>query len=599
MPQPQPRTAAAPIHELIARAQRLRDERERLREGRPAAVRVAVLADFTTALLARILDVCLFDLGLDAEIFQPSAGGLTDAVVAPDSELYDFRPDLTLLLTHHRDVWDAPELHSPAASVQAAAEREVSRWESYWTRILERAETQIVQSNFNLPTERVLGNHEATEPASSLSFVRRVNALLAERTGPSVTLFDLDYLASRFGHGRALDARQFHTVRQPFSFDFLPAYCHALASLIAAHRGRAKKCLVLDLDGVLWGGTVDEDGATGIELGPDSPAGSAFCALQRHVKSLEGQGVLLAVCSKNDEPKARRAFETHPHMVLEPDDVACFVANWEDKPTNIRRIARALGIATDSMVFLDDSPAERLLVRRTLPEVTVIDLPDDPSDYLQALEESHCFELTGRTEVAAERTRYLREHGRRIGAADAAPDYEAFLRELGMRARILPIDDARTARCLELIQRTNQFNLRLARHSARVLERLVSDPDNVSFCIRLADRFGELGVISVAILERRGSDLFIDTWLTSCRALKRGVEHLAFEVMVREAVRRGASRIVGEYRPSDRNGLVAGLFRDLGFEPLDAAPDGSCRRWALATAEARAVLPHHITVEDS
>lgn len=599
-PDPPPTVpSATPIHELIARAQRLRDQRKEPGRGRQGApVRIAVLADFTTAILARILDVCLFDLGLDAEIYQPESGGLIDEVVGPASGLYRFRPDLTLLLTHHRDLWHVPEPGSDREIVQAMAVRELARWESCWSTILERTDTQIVQSNFNLPPQRVLGNYEATDPASTLSFVRRVNTLLSESARTSVTLFDLEYLASRFGNSRALDSRQYHSVMQPFAFDFLPSYCHALAAVVGTHRGRAKKCVVLDLDGVLWGGNVDEDDIVGIQLGPDSPTGASFSAFQRHLKRLKYHGVLLAVCSKNDEANARRVFETHPHAVLGLEDIACFVANWEDKPANVRAIARSLGIALDSMVFLDDTPAERYLMRRALPEVTVLELPADPADYVQMLEESHCFELTAPTEVATQRTRYLKEHGQRAAAADAALDYDAFLHDLQMKAQVLPIDEARFDRCLELIQRTNQFNLRLERHSARTLERLLSDPANVSFCIRLEDRFGELGIIAAAVLERKGPDLLIDTWLVSCRALKRGVEHLCFDVMVREATRRGAARILGEHRPSARNGLVANLLPELGFQTLEEPASGPGRWWAIDVSQASAVNPHHITVED-
>jgi FkbH-like protein len=583
-----------PLQAILAESQQLRDERV---ERGPSAspLRLAILGGFSTQFVARVLDVLLHDSGCDVEIYEAAYDTYVEAILNPDSEFYRFTPQLTLLLVHRGNLAALPALGGSLVETEAMALAEVERWASYWQLIRSRIGTQIIQSNFELPDARPLGSFEAQIAQSELAFVRRVNALLVERARGLVQLFDADYQCASYGLTRALDPSRYHLTKQPYAFEFLPSYCHGLATLVLATQGRSKKCVVLDLDDTLWGGTVGEDGVASLQVGPGHAEGEAFAAFQRYLKALKARGVLLAVCSKNDEQVAREAFEQHPGMELTLQDVACFVANWEDKASSIEAIARRLNLGLDSLVFVDNSAGERHLVRGALPAVRVVELSDDPAEYVRNLDEGRFFEATELTEDAAKRTEYMRADQERSRAAALGVDYASYLRSLELRASLAPIDESNLPRAAELIKRTNQFNLRTVRHSPQQVMQLLAQPGSFGLSLALTDRFGSQGTVALALLVPQQDALFIDTWLMSCRVLKRGVEHCVFEQMLVHARAQGAKRLLGEYRPSGKNGMVAQLFPELGFTKLSEDEAGvTC--WELELAQAPAVVEHYIQV---
>ncbi len=583
-----------PLHAILAESQRLRDERTQAGQaGTHSRLRLAVLGGFSTQFITRILDALLAERGVLLDIYEAPYATYMESILNPDSDLYRFAPQLTLLLVHRSDLERLPSPANTEAEVEAMAEAEVERWASAWHTIRSRTGTPVIQSNFELPDARALGNFEASLAQSELSFVRRVNAQLTEKARGVAQLFDVDYLCAAYGLTRALDASRYHLTKQPYSFDFLPTYCHALAALVMATQGKAKKCVVLDLDDTLWGGTVGEDGIEGLHLGPGHAEGEAFAAFQRYLKALKARGVLLAVCSKNDEPIAREAFAKHPGMELAPEDIACFVANWQDKAGNIETIARTLNIGLDSLVFVDNSPEERHLVRSVLPMVSVVELSDDPADYVRNLDEWRFFETTELTADAVARTDYLRVEQERTRTESLFVDYASYLRSLELRGEVTHVQASTLGRVAELIKRTNQFNLRTVRHSADEVSALMTRPGAVGFSVALADRFGSQGTIAVALLVKQADVLFIDTWLMSCRVLKRGVEQFVFEQMLHHARAEGVRALIGEYRPSGKNGMVAGLFEELGFRKI-AQDDAGVSHWQLDLAHAPEHIEHFI-----
>lgn len=590
---------ALPLHRqsfaaLAARAQRLRDERQTLRADRPRLTRrVAVVGGFTTQFVTRILDVFLFELGIDAEFYESPYGAMVENILNPESELYRFAPDLTLLLVHQGNLERVPELLQSSAEVDAMAIEEAERWASLWEVLGRTLRTRIVQSNFELPAARPLGNAEGAAAFGRVAFVRAVNARLRERCAGRAQWFDLEYLTARFGLDQAMAPKSHYLTKQPFSFDFLVPYCHALASHVALACGLAKKCVVLDLDGTLWGGTLAEDGVAGLVLGPDSAEGEAFHAFQHYLKALRARGVLLAVCSKNDEADAKRAFATHPHMRLALDDIACFVANWEDKATNIAAIAEALHIGRDALVFVDDRAEERHLVRHAFPEITVVEMPEDPADFVRTLDEGSYFEIAEVTEEATRRTETLVEDRKRTHDLGRFENYDAYLRSLDLRADIRSIGEGTLQRCAELTLRSNQWNLRTVRHSEADLRAFLARGDNAGFCVSLQDRYGSYGIISVVLLEGRSDAMFIDTWLMSCRVLKKGVERLVFNEIVARALARGARRLRGEYLSTPKNGMVADLLASFGFEKVGV---GDSVTWELSLEQALPRYDHFIAV---
>ena len=358
-------------------------------------------------------------------------------------------------------------------------------------------------------------------------------------------------------------------------------YAHSLASLILAHLGVVKKCLVLDLDNTLWGGVIGDDGLGGIRLGQGDPESESFTAFQRYVKGLRDRGVILAVCSKNTESIAREVFEKHPEMLLRLDDIACFMANWDDKATNLGRIASQLNIGLNSLVFVDDNPAERSIVRRLRPEVAVPELPAEPSGYIMALERHRYFQTLSVSAEDLRRTDYYRTDVARQTAESSAADLEGFLRSLEMTARIGPITPATLERSVQLIHRSNQFNLTTRRHSAAVVQSVMEDGSWLSRTVSLRDKFGDNGLISVFLARIAHDALVIDTWLMSCRVLKRGVEQFLLNHVALTARKQGLAAIKGEYIPTAKNGLVRDHYANLEFAQVGASDESGHTWWEL------------------
>ena len=408
-----------------------------------------------------------------------------------------------------------------------------------------------------------------------------------------MTIHDVDHLAAALGRWQWGDERFYHHAKLPCSPEHLVDYAHSLASLILAHLGLGKKCLALDLDNTLWGGVIGDDGLGGIRLGQGDPEGEAFLAFQRYVKGLRQRGVILAVCSKNADAIAREVFEKHPEMALRLDDISCFVANWDDKATNLARIAHELNIGMNSLVFVDDNPAERSIVRRLCPEVAVPEMPADPAYYVQALDRHRYFQALTVSSEDLQRTDFYRASTSRQLFETAAVDLNSFLRSLTLVARIEPIGVVSLERSAQLINRSNQFNLTTRRRSNGELLSLMADPDWLTRTVSLVDRFGDNGLISVLLAKVERDSLVIDTWVMSCRVLKRGVEQLLLNHLVSCARERGLTRVLGEFRPTPKNALVRDHYSALGFIQV-GGDDSGHTHWELNVDETLQPLSHFI-----
>jgi FkbH-like protein len=334
---------------------------------------------------------------------------------------------------------------------------------------------------------------------------------------------------------------------------------------------------VLDLDNTLWGGVVGDDGVDGIVLGQGDAVGEAHVAFQRYVRSLARRGVILAVCSKNDEPNALAPFLAHPEMVLQRSDIACFVANWDDKAGNLRRIAAQLNIGLDALVLVDDNAFERNLVRGALPMVAVPELPDDPARYAACIAEAGYFESLALTvEDGARGDQYQADLQRQALRATHC-DLDGYLNSIDMALTWSTFERVSLARIVQLINKTNQFNLCTRRYLADEVLALMDDPRALLLHLRLCDRYGDNGIIAIVIgiAGADGSDMVIDTWLMSCRVLGRKVEHATLNIVATEAARRGVRRLIGRYRPSAKNAIVSEHYRNLGFALQRTAQDGA------------------------
>lgn len=555
--------------------------------------RIGILGSFTTQQLTSLIELFLFAAGIDVEIYESDYGVFRQEILDPRSGLYEFGPRIVYLATSWRDLGRRPSLNDGRDELAQVVEAEEAVWRVLWETLQERLGCQVIQNNFVLPALRGFANHELRQPGSFSRFLSAMNQHLADTAPPFVTLHDVDQLAGLWGRANWDDPRFVHQAKLPCAPEYLVDYAHSLASLIAAQLGLAKKCLVLDLDNTLWGGVIGDDGLGGIRLGQGDPEGEAFLAFQRYVKTLQERGVLLAVCSKNSETTAREVFEKHSEMIVRFDDISCFVANWEDKATNLRNIAATLNLGVDSLVFVDDNPAERAIVRRLVPEAAVPELPEDVALYAQALEQHRYFQVVSVGAEDFRRTEFYRADEMRRSVAASAGDIDAFLRSLEMVARVEAIDAATLERSVQLMQRSNQFNLTTRRRSVAEVQALLDDDAWITRTVSLADRFGDNGLISVLLARIAGEALVIDTWLMSCRVLKRGVEQYLLNHLCHLAQSIGTRRIVGEYLPTSKNALVSGHYSSLGFTCLETEPGGKTT-WELRLSGDRVPLTTYI-----
>lgn len=562
----------------------LRKLRKHALHGRSAeGPRIAVLGGPTTIQLVEMLELFLAHEGLLGPVHQCEYGLFRQELLVPGSDLDRFRPDIVVIATGWRDLMHTPGPDVSAADAREAAARELADWTALWSQARDRWGAWVIQNVFDAPPHPPLGHFARRHASGSERHVHRVNEAMADAAPPHVLLHDIPALIRESGEAAWYDPRFFVEAKMPCAPECLVTYAHSLASLVRAIRGRSRKVLVLDLDNTVWGGTVGDVGPGGIVVGQGSGEGEAYLALQQYAMALSERGVVLAVCSKNDEEKAREPFRARDDLALKLDRIAAFCANWDDKATNLRRIAAQLEVGLDALVFVDDNPAERALVRRFLPEVAVPDMPEDPALYVQAIARHRWFETAALTSEDMVRARYYAENARRNELAASATDLASFLASLEMVARVQPICEANLERVAQLAGKSNQWNLTTRRRGVAEIRQIAADPAWHTFALALADKLGDSGLIAVIMLEQRVDELHIDTWLMSCRVLQRGVEELALNLMVRKAKTLGCRRLVGRYLRTARNGMVADLFPRLGFRALGEAEGETS--WYLPVAD--------------
>lgn len=531
---------------------------------------LAVLGDCATQHLATALRGYGISVGIRLNVFDADYDQIDAQVMAPDSELYRFAPQGVLLQMCTEKLQEAFYDRPPEARA-SFAEDTYARIRQIWSRIGSRIPATVLQCNFPLIDDGVFGQFGNKTEQSFLFQQRKLNYLLMQgcQEAKNTFLIDLDALQTALGRSTFADPKLYYVAKMPISLAALPAVAKLVVDVVRSLQGAVKKCLVLDLDNTLWGGVIGDDGLSGIQIG-ELGTGHAFSDFQKWLKELKNRGILLTVCSKNNEDTAKEPFEKHPEMVLRLEDFSMFVANWEDKARNIRTIQQALNIGMDSMVFLDDNPFERELVRTMIPEITVLELPEDPALYLQYLRGLDLFETASYSREDAGRTEQYREKAQRAAFEAAFQSYDDYLEALQMRASAAAFDPFHYPRIAQLTQRSNQFNLRTVRYTEAEIEALAQDDSRIGLYFTLKDKFGDHGLISVVVLEKQPEDtLFISEWLMSCRVLKRGMEEFIVDKILSVAAQQGFRRVVGEYIPTPKNAMVKDLYEQLGFARLE------------------------------
>jgi FkbH-like protein len=536
------------------------------------SVRLAILGSATTSHLPAGIRVAGLRYGLAIEIYEAPYGMYWQELMDASSELHSFRPEVLLLALDARHL---------AGARGATADVATDLMKACWRQARSSFSCQVLQQTVLPVFPRLMGNNEARMGHSPATVVEHINELLRPASeAEGVDLVALDTFSVTEGLAFWHEAGIWHRSKHEVHPRAAQLYGDQVSRLVAAARGRSAKCLVLDLDNTLWGGVIGDDGLEGIVLGQGNGTGEAFADFQRFAKGLTERGIILAVCSKNDEKNALDPFERHPEMVLKRDDIACFVANWTDKATNLRSIAKTLNIGLDSLVFADDNPVERALIRQELPLVRVPEMPGDPADYVGTIAAAGYFEGLRITDEDKARSQLYQQNAERTRLMESATDMEGYLQSLNMEMSALPFEGVGLARVTQLINKTNQFNLLTERLSeAEVAERM-RDPQVITLQVRLTDRFGDNGIIAILIARIRGVEADIETWLMSCRVLGRRVEEACLNVLAERCIEGGVQRLIGRYRPTEKNGMVKDLYRRLGFERLTEEPDGSSS-WLL------------------
>ena len=535
-------------------------------------IKIALIGDTATQFLATAIRGAGVERGYQIDLFEAEYNQVERQFLDPTSELYQFDADYIVLFQSTHKLGERHSLLSPNQQDALAEERL-----AFVASICENpllANKKIICLDYPEIEDTVFGSY-ATKVSSSLTYqVRKLNMGLMDLSQQYANLFicDIAGLQNKLGRDLMFAPNVYVSTEMVLSIDALPYVAGRVMDIVCAIKGQFKKCLILDLDNTVWGGVIGDDGLEGIQLGHGLGIGKAFTEFQMWVKKLKQRGIIICVASKNNEETAKEPFEKHPDMILKLEDIAVFQANWETKVDNIRTIQQILNIGFDSMVFLDDNPFERNIVRENIPDITVPELPEDPGEYLEYLYSLNLFETASYSQADKDRTKQYQVEAKRVSLQKTFSNEADYLKSLDMISVVSGFNAFNTPRVAQLSQRSNQFNLRTVRYTEADIEALAQDPDVIDLSFTLEDKFGDNGLIAVIIMKKQDAEtLFIDTWFMSCRVLKRGMEDFTLNTMVEAAREKGFKRIIGEYLPTPKNKMVEGHYPSLGFEKLEGS----------------------------
>jgi len=584
------------IDDLLLKRKKLRREllaAEDLRE-----VRIAILGGSTTNELADLFEICALASGFKPIFYQSEYGRFYEDAVVDSQALIDFRPELVYVHTSCMNILAFPPVQCTEAELQSYVAAEVERYRQIWQALGENVPCQIIQNNFELPPHAILGNMDAVAPGGHARFVMELNQAFAREAAGNTKLLiqDIHGISARTGLNQWFDWDRWYSYKILWTPEANLAVARSLNSMLRALYGKSRKVLVLDLDNTLWGGVIGDDGADNILIGRETPVAEAYTAFQEYCLSLRNRGVLLAVCSKNDEETARQGFE-HPDSVLKLEHFSCFKANWDPKHENIRDIARELNLGEDSFVFVDDNPAERAIVEAQVPGIAVPDIGKDVSSYAAIIDAGRYFEPVSLSTEDMERAALYADNSQRAAFSAKFADYGEYLDSLEMTAEIDTFKPVYIERIAQLTNKTNQFNLTTRRYTLAEMEAIAGDARHIGIYGKLSDRFGDNGLISIVLGRREESTVHLDLWLMSCRVLKREMELAMLDALAARARAAGATRLYGYYIPTKKNGMVANHYETLGFELVSRdAESGSIWSLDLATYKPRnthiAIMEH-------
>jgi len=530
-------------------------------------IKLAILGDTATQFLTQSLRGLGYDNSINLDIWEADFNQIERQVFDFSSELYQFKPEIVIIFKSSHKLLGKYNKVKPEQHLLFAS-NELSEIENIYSNLSNNLDAKIIYYNYTEIDDSVFGNYANKTESSFLFQLRKLNYELMcfSSKKPNLYLCDISSIQNEVGKLVFFQPSIYVSTEMVLSIDVLPKVASKTIALINSLDGKLKKCVILDLDNTTWGGIIGDDGIENIQIG-SLGIGKAFSEFQYWIKKLKNRGIIIAVCSKNTESVAKEPFQKHPDMILRLEDISVFKATWDNKADNIRQIQSILNIGFDSMVFLDDNPFERNIVRENIPEICVPELPEDPANYLEYLYALNLFETVSFSNEDTERTKLYQIEAERTKVFQKFTNEDDFLKNLEMFSDIQPFNRFDTPRIAQLSQRSNQFNLRTVRYTEVDIDRISNSKDFLTFTFTLEDKFGDNGLICVIILHKiNEKKLFIDTWFMSCRVLKRGMENFVLNTIVHFAKENGFTTMKGEYIPTMKNDIVKDHYLNLGFE---------------------------------
>ena len=560
--------------------------------------KIAILGGSTTRDIRDILELFLLNYGIRPCFYESEYNQYYADGMFPNPALEEFHPDILYIHTSNRNIEQYPSLEDDRTLVTQKLQAEYERFQALWEHLHAVYGCPVIQNNFEPPLYRLLGNRDASDHRGRWNFIQRLNQMFYEYadTHQDFYIHDICYEAADYGLERWSDPFYWNMYKYAMCVPAIPYTAFQLARIIKSIFGRNKKVLNLDLDNTLWGGVIGDDGPENIEIGQETSLGQTYAEFQDYLKQHKKLGVLLSVNSKNNEETALSGLE-RADSVLKREDFVAFRANWEPKSHNLYATAEELKLLPESFVFVDDNPAEREIVRQEVPGAAVPEITK-VEEYIRVLDRSGFFEVTNFSEDDLKRNEMYLANEQRNRMQKNFVDYGDYLRSLEMKARIGAFDPAYFSRIAQLTNKSNQFNLTTHRYSQSEIEQIAADPQYLTLCGHLADKFGDNGVVSIVIGRKEKDVLHIELWLMSCRVLKRGMEYAMMDTLVKQCRDCGIRQIYGYFYPTAKNAMVKDFYALQGFEKLEEDADGNAK-WSFRIPEQYILKNQVITVMES
>lgn len=540
--------------------------------------KIAILGGYTTKNITLMLELFLLNQGIRSEFYESEYNRYFEDGMFGNQRLEEFQPDIIYICISGKNIMAYPSIKDSKEVVDGKIDYELRRYKELWTHISEIYHCIIIQNNFEYPDFRLLGNKDASDFHGWVNFITRLNLGFYNYAQEHENFFicDVNYLSASYGLDKWYDPYYWNMYKYAVSLSAIPYLAFNVSNIIKSLFGRNKKVLNLDLDNTLWGGVIGEDGADNIDIGQENAVAETYSSFQEYLRLLKDMGVLLTINSKNDNNVARSGLR-RPDSVLTEDDFVSIRANWEPKSENLISTAEEMRLLPEAFVFVDDNPAEREIIRRMLPEVSVPEIKE-AENYIRLIDRSGFFEATTLSSDDIDRTRMYVQNSKREHAKSLFTDYHDYLLSLEMRAEIKPFAPEYMARISQLTNKSNQFNLTTRRCTQSEIERMSKSTNFITLYGRLEDKFGDNGVVSVVtgeIREEEKEELHIILWLMSCRVLKRDMEFAMMDELAKTSKKMGIIRIIGYYYPTIKNVMVKDLYNDMGFNKVSEDDEGN------------------------